>query len=163
MIIRKSALAVAYISLAQPFEMHFLRSRRRDLNSSLFPYIKSHTNFPQKLQFMLSRRYLYSFLAHCHFTRRQDNLLGSSVSRLQPKISLMRISAMQVVTVPDYHGLSKRMRTLGPALVFTATSILIGVSIVGTVVAFSIYHLQDANANVGTSQCLTLLSVRAQS
>ena len=84
MIIRKSALAVACLSLAQPFEMHFLRSRRPDPNSSLFPYIKSHTNFPQKLQFMLSRRCLYSFLAHSFYTGRRDNLWGSSVSRLQP-------------------------------------------------------------------------------
>jgi hypothetical protein len=48
-------------------------------------------------------------------------------------------------------------------MVFTATSILMAVSIVGTVVAFSIYHVQDANASVGTSQSLTLLSVSAQS
>lgn len=48
-------------------------------------------------------------------------------------------------------------------MVFTATSILMAVSIVGTAVTFSIYHVHDANAIVGTSQSLTLLSVRAQS
>lgn len=73
----------------------------------------------------------------------------------------MRIPAMPVGTLVDYHGLPERMRSLGPTMVFAATSILMAVSIVGTVVAFSIYHVQDANASVGTGQGLTLLSVRA--
>jgi hypothetical protein len=61
----------------------------------------------------------------------------------------MRISAMPVVTLLDYHSILNRMRNLRSGIVLTATSILMTVSIVRTVVAFSIYHVQDAKVSVG--------------
>jgi len=79
------------------------------------------------------------------------------------KFCSLRIQIMPVGTLPHDHGLLKRMRSLGPIMVFTATSILMVVSILGIVVDFSIYRVPNANASVGTSQNLTLLSVRAES
>jgi hypothetical protein len=52
---------------------------------------------------------------------------------------------------------------LRPTKVFTAKSILVAISIVGKVIAFSIYSAQDAHASILTSQNLTPLSARAQS
>lgn len=68
---------------------------------------------------------------------------------------------MPVVILPAYHGFLKRIGNSGPTMVFIATFILMAVSVLGTVVAFSIYRLQDSNASAVTSQRLTLLSVRA--
>jgi hypothetical protein len=67
---------------------------------------------------------------------------------------------MPSLTLPTYHGFFERIRNLGPTVVFVASFILMVVSIVGIVVAFSIYRIQGPNASVGTSQSLILFTVR---
>ncbi len=67
---------------------------------------------------------------------------------------------MLVVTLPDHHGILKRIRNLVPTMIFIATSILMALSVTGVVVAFSVYRMEHSNGSIGTSQSLTLLSVR---
>lgn len=69
---------------------------------------------------------------------------------------------MSVVTLLNQKESLQRIRALGPTIIFCATSLLMVISIFGTVVAFSIFRVQITNANTGASPCLILLSVRAQ-
>jgi hypothetical protein len=69
---------------------------------------------------------------------------------------------MLVLARLDHYELLK-MKALVPAVVFFATSVLMSVLMIGAVVALSIYRLQTADASIGTSQILILLSVRPQS